>query len=268
MLKPIKGKQKAPRRILLMGTNHVGKSSLAAQAPDVFFIDTDAGLDDIDCERTPTLQSVESLFEWLLWVGQQSYQWLAVDALDTVEKLIQQQVVLDKGAKSFGDPCFDYGRGRKLCQPYWDRFQKALKWLQSEKKMGVILLTHVEAVDVKPPDKEAYQRYEPQLDKDAREELCDWCSEVFFMSFRSMVRSVEDGFNRSRQIAIDSGLDRYIRTTPTTGIRAKNRLNMPDEIPFGNPAETWKVIQSYIDKSGPQTAAGNISGVVKEGSSK
>ena len=263
MLKPIKGKSKSPRRIMLMGTNHVGKSSLAAQAPGVFFIDTDSGLNDLDCERTPTLLTIESVFEWLLWVAEQSYQWIAIDTVDMVEKLIQKKVVEEKMAKSFGDPCFDYGRGRKLCQPYWDRFESALRWLQTEKQMGVILLTHVDAVDVKPPDRESYQRYEPQLDKEVRETLCDWCSEVLFLSFRNMVRSVDDGFNRERKIAIDGSLDRYIRTTPTTGIRAKNRLQLPDEIPFNDPAKTWAGIQKYIDASG-----GNIAGVVVDGSSK
>ena len=254
---------------MLMGTNHVGKSSLAAKAEGVFFVDTDAGLDDIDCDRTPTLRDIDSVFEWMLWLGQQSYKWVAIDTVDMVEKLIQEAVVKAKNAKSFGDSCFDFGRGRKLCQPYWDRLIRALTWLQSENNMGVILLTHVEAVDVKPADADAYHRFEPPLDKDARDQLCDWCTEILCVSFRTMVRSVDTGFNRTRAVAINSDMARFIRTTPTTGIRAKNRLGLPDEIEFTSPSATWGIIQKHIDAAGGGSdSEGNIDGIVKDGSSK
>ena len=269
MLQPIKGKRKSPRRIMLMGTNYVGKSTLAAQAEGVFFIDCENGLDDIDCERTPVASSIDTVFEWMVWLGQkeQDYQWLAIDALESVERLIQDKVVKDKNAKSFGDPCFDYGRGRKLCQPYWDRFYKGIKWLQSEKRMGVIFCTHVESVEVKPPNAEAFHRFEPPLDKEARETICDWCTEIFFLSFRELTRTQDDGFNRERKIAIDCDRERLIRTQPTTGIRAKNRLGMPEEIPFNDPREAWSIIKRFMDSAGHEQA-GNINGVVVNGSSK
>ena len=52
---------------------------------------------------------------------------------------------------------------------------------------------------------------------------------MFFGSFRTYVVSEDAGFNRKRNMAA-GGTERVIRTQPTAGIRAKNRLQMPEEI--------------------------------------
>ena len=59
--------------------------------------------------------------------------------------------------------------------------------------------------------------------------FCDWCQEIFFGSFRTYLVKEDAGFNRTRNIAA-GGTERVVRTAPTAGVRAKNRLNMPEEM--------------------------------------
>jgi len=47
------GKQSSPPRILLYGTEGIGKSTFAAQAPNPIFIPTEDGLNEIDCASFP-----------------------------------------------------------------------------------------------------------------------------------------------------------------------------------------------------------------------
>ncbi|MFN9292481.1 MAG: AAA family ATPase, partial [Planctomyces sp.] len=42
------GKKAVPRRVMLYGTHGIGKSSWAAQAPGVLFLNVEDGLNDID----------------------------------------------------------------------------------------------------------------------------------------------------------------------------------------------------------------------------
>lgn len=255
-LKPIKGKRPSPRRMVFMGTNHVGKSSLAAEATGVFFMDAENGLDDIDCERTPVLESIDDVFEWFVFVHESKHRWLAIDSIDWIEKLIRRKVVEEKeGATSFGDPCFDFGRGKKLCMPYWDRFMNWLRFLQTDNNMGIIIVSHSGVVDVKKPDVETYQRVEPRIDPEPRDMICDWATEVLYLDFRPMVRNVDEGFKRERSIAVNGEMDRFIQTVPTAGVRAKNRLHLPDEIPFNSPAETWELIAQYAKAAKPKRKA-------------
>jgi hypothetical protein len=84
-------------------------------------------------------------------------------------------------------------------------------------------------VKITPPDAPSYERWEPSVCEFARDLLCDWCQEVFFGSFRTYAVKEDTGFNRTRNIAA-GGSERFVRTQPTAGVRAKNRLNMPEEM--------------------------------------
>ncbi|MFY8072564.1 MAG: AAA family ATPase, partial [Pirellula sp.] len=46
-----RGKAHLPPRILVYGTEGVGKSSLAATTPKPIFIQTEDGLGEVDCDR-------------------------------------------------------------------------------------------------------------------------------------------------------------------------------------------------------------------------
>ena len=56
-----KGKTKQPPRLLIYGSEGVGKSSLAANAQSPIFVPTEDGLDQIDCESFPLSKSFDEL---------------------------------------------------------------------------------------------------------------------------------------------------------------------------------------------------------------
>jgi len=47
------GRRHTPPRLLIYGTEGIGKSTTAAQAPSPIFIPTEDGLDQIDCSSFP-----------------------------------------------------------------------------------------------------------------------------------------------------------------------------------------------------------------------
>jgi hypothetical protein len=255
-----KGKKIQPRRTLLYGVHGVGKSEWASQAPGVLFLNLEDGLNDIDCESSGVLTTFELIMDALRWLAESehTYQYVCIDSLDWLETLIHKEVAHKAGKPSIAD--IGYGAGYKQALALWDRVLFALEWLRKEKGIGIIMLAHADIKKFSSPEQDSYDRYQPALHESASSLLQEWCDEVFFASYRVMIRKEDQGFNKTRNIAVDVA-ERYIRTTETAAVLAKNRLNMPPEIPFPRHGG-WAEYAKFFPKPG------NIDGVVKDGSSK
>jgi len=253
-MKILTGKKPVPRRCLLYGVHGIGKSSWAAQAPAPLFLDFEDGLNDIDCSRTDHLQSMEMVNEAFIWLEseQHEFQTLVIDSADWLERRIWDLVAERGGKKSIED--FEYGKGYKLAGAVWQNFLKRLDWIRTERKMSIVILAHSQIEKQSPPGSESYDRYSPALHKTASAMVQEWCDEVLFASYQTFTKTEDEGFGKKRTIAL-GGTDRIIRTQESATALAKNRLAMPAEIEF-----SWAAYAQHM--------AGNISGVVVDGSSK
>jgi len=154
-VKIVSGKKTKPRRTLLYGVHGIGKSTWAAQAPNCLLLNLEDGLDDIDCERTEHLQSLESVNEALIWLAndKHKYQHIAIDSADWLEGLIHAEVA-KKAGKDFAD--IGFGNGYKSALKYWDEITFKLDWLRKEKSIGVILLAHCAIKKHSDPETDSY----------------------------------------------------------------------------------------------------------------
>jgi len=261
-MKITRGKKIVPRRVLLYGTHGIGKSSWAAQASDVLFLNLEDGLNDIDVAKSEHLIRLEQVMEALTFLATQKhdFKWVAIDSVDWLEALIHHEVAREAGKPTIGD--IGYGNGYKSAMAYWDRILAMLDWLrtESERKPGVILLAHTAVKKYTDPMTDSYDRYQPALHETAAATLQEWCDEVLFASYRVHTRKQDEGFGKERTIAGGSG-ERLIRCTETPGALAKNRLTMPETIDF-----SWSAYAQYFTQ--PVPAAANIGGIVVDGSSK
>ena len=259
-MKITRGKKIVPRRVLLYGTHGIGKSSWAAQAPDVLFLNLEDGLNDIDVNKTEHLIRLEQVMEALTYLATQKhdFKWVAIDSVDWLEALIHAEVAREAGKATIGD--IGYGAGYKSAMAYWDKILTMLDWLrtEAERKLGVILLAHTAVKKYTDPMTDSYDRYQPALHETAAATLQEWCDEVLFASYRVHTRKQDEGFGKERVIAGGSG-ERLIRCTETPGALAKNRLTMPETIDF-----SWVAYSQFFT----QAPAGNIGGIVVDGSSK
>ena len=80
-MKVIRGKTPQARRVLLYGVHGVGKSTWAAQAPEVLFLDFEDGLSDIDCAKSEHLHELPELMAALRWLAteEHGFQTIAID---------------------------------------------------------------------------------------------------------------------------------------------------------------------------------------------
>jgi len=258
-MKIVSGKKTKPRRTLLYGVHGIGKSTWAAQAPNCLLLNLEDGLDDIDCERTEHLQSLESVNEALIWLAndKHKYQHIAIDSADWLEGLIHAEVA-KKAGKDFAD--IGFGNGYKSALKYWDEITFKLDWLRKEKSIGVILLAHCAIKKHSDPETDSYDRYQPSLHDSASAMLQEWCDEVLFASYRVFVRKEDLGFNKERGIAVGNS-ERYLRTQESAACLAKNRLEgMPAEIGF-----SFSEYAKWFPKSDESVKGVSVSPVQKAG---
>lgn len=230
-MKIISGKKPSPRRVMLYGVHGIGKSTWASQAPECLIMNLEDGLNDIDCQRTEHLTTIDAVNECLAWLGTQTHQFqtIAIDSVDWLEGIIHAEIARKASKDSIAD--IGYGAGYKQALKLWDALLFKLDWLRTEKQMGVILLAHCAIKKYQDPEQESYDRYQPALHDTASALLQEWCDEVLFASYRTYLKKEDLGFNKSRGIAL-GGTERYVRTIETAAALAKNRLSLPPEIGF------------------------------------
>lgn len=243
-----RGRVIAPRRVLLYGVEGIGKSSFGAQAPNAIFLPIETGLDDIDCASMPLVtswnQAMESLKE--LYLEQHEFTTLVIDSLDWLEALIWESVCASKPVSNIEE--FGYGKGYVKAIEYWRELLQGLTLLRDDKGMCIVLLAHSKVETFRNPEGEDYDRYMPRLHKLASSILREWCDEVFFASYKTFVKQSpgDGGLKTSAKKPVGGDL-RVLKTTEKPAHMAKNRLDMPDEIPFTKGA-SWDEYARYFRK--------------------
>ena len=110
----IKGRVKAPWLAVLYGVPGIGKSTLAALAPDPLFLDLEGGLTRVECARSPRINSWPELVEALRFAHGSEYQTVVLDTVDGLEDIIRRHVCEANNWKSIEAP--GYGKGYAVMQ--------------------------------------------------------------------------------------------------------------------------------------------------------
>jgi adenylate kinase family enzyme len=234
------GRSPAARRVMLYGTHGVGKSTFASRAPKPVFIQTEDGLGEIDCDKFPLTTAFEQAMQALseLYTDKHPYRTIVVDSLDWLERLIWAEVCRKRNVESIED--IGYAKGYVFALTQWREFLEGLTALRNDKGMMVVLISHARIERFENPETESYDRYVPRLHRLASQVLQEWCDEVLFATFKVYTKQTDEGFDRKRTQGIGTG-ERIIRTVERPAHVAKNRLNLPEEMPLD-----WNVYAKYL----------------------
>lgn len=232
-----KGRTPKPPRLLVYGTEGIGKSSFAAQAPRPVFVQTEDGLDEIDTDKFPLATAYEDVVESLtaLKVEDHPYESVVIDSLDWLERLIWDRVCRDANVTSIEKVDGGYAKGYTHALTYWREILDLLNGLRAAKNMVVLLLAHTKVEKFEDPESSPYDRYSPRLHKHASALVCEWCDAVLFATRKLRTQSEDAGFGRKRTIAKaigKDGGDRVLRAVGGPSCVAKNRYGITDELPL------------------------------------
>jgi len=220
-----KGKQIKAQRVVLYGPEGIGKTSFASKFPDPLFVDVEKGSNHIDVSRTECPQSWQMFADMLVEFQKNpmGFGTLVIDTADALEALCIQKVCAEQGKAGIEE--FGYGKGYVFVAESWGKFLSYLTAI-SEGGINVVLLAHAHMRKFEQPDElGAYDRWELKLSKRCAPLTKEWADLVLFANFKTHVLDV-DGKKKAQ------GGKRVIHTTHHPCWDAKNRHDLPQELPF------------------------------------
>lgn len=224
----ITGVTHKPPRIVVYGVDGIGKSTLAADAPNPIFLQTEEGANEIDVPKLPTALSHGEVMAQLrlLYKGKHSYETVVIDSVDWLEDFIH----LDLKA-SYSEKELSYGKDSIRAAEKVSEVLTALNHLRDRKGMGCVLISHSEIKRFNSPLSEPYDRYQANLQSRLGALVQQWADLVLFCTFEVHTKSEDAGFNRKVVRGVSTG-NRVMYTEERPGFHAKNRYGMPVELPL------------------------------------
>ena len=237
-MKISKGKKKQAVRVVLYGTEGIGKTTLAAHFPKPLFIDVEQGSYQIDVERFDGITTWADVLEAIGYVEQNpdSCKTLVLDTADKAEQMLVEQILRENKAASIETVGGGYGKGYTMLQ---ERFQKELLFSLDRiiaKGINVVICAHSIVRTITLPDADPYDHYELKCSKKVSPILKEWADILAFCDYKISV--VTDG---GKGKAKGSG-KRMIHFTHKPTYDAKNRYGLPDDAEM-----SYDVLRPVID---------------------
>jgi hypothetical protein len=232
-----KGQDQLPPRIMIVGVESVGKSTLGNRTPSPLFICSENGLVGPEFANTPNVTpanwsdvigTVDSLM-----TDEHPYKTVVFDTVDWMEPLLYAHLCRRDGKNDI--EAYGYGKGYVLAGIEWRAFLGRLENLRAKKKMGIIFLAHCAIKTFNNPTGDNYDRYQTKMSKEISAITREWCDAVLFAAFENFVN--KEG---AKGKAVTSGA-RVVYTTHNPAWDAKNRYGMPERLPLD-----WEAISAAI----------------------
>ena len=241
-MKITKGKRARAQKVVIYGTEGIGKSSLAAQFPEPLFIDTEGSTDNMDVAR------LDKPTSWVMLNNQIAFikanptvcKTLVIDTIDWAESLCVDNLCAMHGKKGIED--FGYGNGYVYAKEEMGRFLNKLQDL-IEIGINVVLTAHAQIRKFELPDEMgSYDKYELKLGKKTSSQTAplvkEWADLLLFCNYKTYLISQEKSTKKKAQ-----GNQRVMYTEHNPAWDAKNRHGLPSELPldFASIAHIFKI---------------------------
>jgi hypothetical protein len=267
-----KGKIATPERIVIYGTEGIGKSTFASDAPSPIFLCSEKGTERLDVARFPEPHSWREVLDAVeaLTTEPHEYKTLAIDTLDWLEPMVWAQTcATKKNGEKRAEHIEDYGfaKGYEYALDTWRQLLSRLDVLSERRKMHIILVAHSHVTTFKSPDTEDFQRYELAVHKKASALIKQWADHVLFAMLETLTHK-----QNNRAKGITTG-ERVILSTRTAAYDAKNRGGLPERLPLswdafsaalnGETPDTWRVrIAQLLERAADSSLAERVNAAV------
>ena len=224
MLNIISGKLNRAKKVVIYGSEGIGKSTLAAQFPCPLFIDTEGGADHMDVRRISRPTGWDELIADVKEVAHAPgiCGSLVLDTADWAERLAINEVCKKNKWQSLETP--GYGRGYTYLSEEFSRLLSALDEVIAA-GINVVITAHAKMRKFELPDEMgSYDRWEMKLSKQVAPLLKEWCDMLLFLNYKTFVVSTESNTKKAQ------GGKRVMYATHHPCWDAKNRHGLPDEM--------------------------------------
>ncbi|MEN6621452.1 MAG: ATP-binding protein, partial [Smithella sp.] len=183
----------------------------------------------------------------VLIVEDHDFKTLAIDTLDVVEQLIFNQVCIENNVSAIAK--IKYGNGYKIARCMWDDFIKRITALRDKRKMTVVLICHALIKPYNDPMGDSYDRYILNINEKSQEKFTHWADAILFANYKVSRVKEDAGFSEKTKAVAER---RVLFTTDHPAHVAKNRFNLPNELPLD-----WNAFLHHYNEFAKSKTSGN-----------
>jgi hypothetical protein len=238
-----------PPRLLLYGPEGIGKSSLAAEFPDVAFVRIEdgipAGVEVMAFPVATTFTDVMAQLGEVYEAGGGGVRTIVVDSVTELQRLIFAETCArgDEGghAKARIED-FGFGKGYANAMNVLSEFIDGINMLRRDCGITIILIAHSNVVQFADPETSSYNRYEIALrtsDKtnaDLRGAIAREVDAILFLNSPRSTKKDETAKGTTakdtKRVIATGNRIRLIYTEATPAFIAKNRYGMPPDLRY------------------------------------
>ena len=257
-----------PEKLVIEGETGAGKTTFACSShtkkEPAFVINADDGGENVfhktginlihDCVPTGDVkenaEKWDQLMETLREIASEKsgIKRIIVDSVDKLEILAQAKTCALHKLSHIED--MGYGKGFSYSRGEMAKLLSGLNYLRDTQDIQPILVCHTQVRTINKPTMEPYDSFVLKLHRSLCGDVMEWADVILFIFYETIVKKIDSGFNRKDSRAIQSG-KRFLYTSGSMGVDAKNRFDLPAEIPAD-----WdgyqKLINNFWDGSSTQ----------------
>lgn len=224
-------------RIVLYGSEGIGKTTFAAGLESPIFIPTEDGMRSVTVDAFPVPQKWHEIIEAVetLRTEEHAYKTLVIDTADAAERLCQEFILNRDQKKSIED--YGYGRGYVIVFEEFKKLLIPLDALRKDKAMNICVTAHGAIRTFNNPMGDNFDRWELKMDRRISALLKEWSDILLFAGYDVTV-DIKTGQNKGKGY----GGERTIYTIHEPAFDAKNRHGLPAKMPM-DPAVILKLIK-------------------------
>ena len=221
-----KGKIKSPLKVVLYGTEGIGKSTFASRFPNPLFIDTEDRTKNLDVARFDKPTSWSMLMQQIKYTKDNPdiCKTLVIDTADWAEQLEIEDLCARKKWSGIEDA--GYGRGYQYSA---EEFGKMLNALNEVIAVGINVVVTAHACLRKvelPEEMGSFDHWEMKTSKKVAPMLREWADMVLFANYETIVVTTDSKKNKAQ------GSRRVMYTEHHACWDAKNRAGLAPKLPF------------------------------------
>ena len=226
------GVVKTPLKVIIYGTEGVGKTTLASKFPKPLFIDAENGSGALNVARYPYPTSwqmlVSEVQEFLN--NPQGYKTLVIDSIDWAEAKAIEMICA--GMRVNGIEDIGWSKGYTYLNEEMGRLLNLLTEVIN-RGVNVVLIAHMVIRTItKPEETGSYDRYELKLKQAKNGNNCqlvkEWADLILFCNYREFL--VADKTTGKKKAT--GGKERIMYTEHAATWDAKNRFGLPEVLPL------------------------------------
>jgi hypothetical protein len=243
-----RGPTEEPARLLIYGTEKIGKTTILASIPACITVTAEDGGGDLNYERVvvqdwiEVRRTVRDLIE-----APHPYRTLGLDSLSALEGMLTIWICEEANVSTIEAVGGGFGKGYTAAAEEWRDFLRDLDRLRERRRMAVVAVAHSHIRQATDPGAAApYDRYELRLDKRAAALWTAWVDGLLFACIDAVVvtasankRAKADPNAKGR---VQGDGKRVICTVKSAAYDAGIRFSgIPEELPM-----SWKDLAAAL----------------------